>query len=254
MKAKLVSLNSEKAIESNIFSFPIREDITQKCYEIEKEYQPFGPIKLAGMSAAAGKIRHLRKVWKTGYGHGISRVPRRIFWRRGTQFYWKGAIVTGTVGGRRAHPPRTEHFMKELKINKKEAKMALFSAISATASEKYIQKRYTSLGKISFNVPFIIDDKILGLKVKEFSKFLNEKIGNIIMKEKTKRAGRGKDEKYKRSAGLLLVISDKEKYAISGMDVKQVSKLQVSDLYPLGRLTVYTEQAVKELEKMGASK
>jgi len=39
--------------------------------------------------SASGKIRHKRHSWKVSYGHGMSRIPRKIFWRRGTNFSWK---------------------------------------------------------------------------------------------------------------------------------------------------------------------
>ena len=45
----------------------------------------------------------------------------------------------------RAHPPKVTHFMKMLKINKKEINIAFVSALSATASEKYVFKKYSTL-------------------------------------------------------------------------------------------------------------
>lgn len=251
MKSKL--LNSEKEIElPKCFSSLIRADISQKVYEIEKKYQPFAPFLWAGMNrSASGKIKRARKVWKTGYGHGISRIPRKAFWRRGNQFYWRGAIVVSTVGGRRAHPPKVEHFNKELKINKKEKNLAYCSAISATASLDYLKKRYSSIDKINIHLPIVIDSSIIkekaGKLLEFFAKNMNE-AKNIIFQEKISRAGKGKMKLGgRKSAGLLLVIGNEENCRAKGIDIKKVSELKISDLWPLGRLAVYTEKAIKEL-------
>ena len=69
------------------FSSEIREDILQKCLETRKKKQPHAPFYLAGMQkSASGQLKHARRKWKTAYGKGISRIPRKIMWRRGTQF------------------------------------------------------------------------------------------------------------------------------------------------------------------------
>ena len=52
---------------------------------------------------------------------------------------------------------------------------------------------------------------------------------------------------YKNNAGLLLVKSEKEKISLKGVDVVNAKDVTIADLYPLGRLTIYTEQSLKEL-------
>jgi len=259
MKAKILNQEGTKEIElPKCFSSSIRKDICQKCYEIEKKYSPYAPYLLAGKQySASGKIRHARRKWKTSYGKGISRVPRKIFWRRGTQFYWQGATVTQAVGGRRAHPPRVEHFFKKLKINKKEKLIAINSALACTSSSEWLKKRYSSLKdkKLSLDLPLIISSSLLKLKTKDFFSFLKGILGDvyeIAIKKKKVRAGKGKfrGRKYKESRGLLLVIGNSEEKKISQIDVKKVSELAIEDLYPLGRLVIYTENAIKDLEKL----
>ncbi|MCX6748300.1 MAG: 50S ribosomal protein L4 [Candidatus Pacearchaeota archaeon] len=228
MKTKLTTSSGEgREIElPQVFSSVIRADICQKCYEIEKVWQPFAPEYNAGKKhSASGKIKKVRKAWKTGYGKGISRVPRKIFWRRGTQFYWVAAEVASTRGGRRAHPPRVEHFTKRIKINKKEKKLAMNSGIAATASLPWINKRYKNL-ETNKKLPVIIDSSILKLKAKEFHAFL---------------------KKYLPDKNILIVLGKDEKFKLAGLDIKKVNELKMEDLYPLGRLAIYTEQAVKEL-------
>jgi len=231
MKAKI--LGKDKEIElPKIFSSDIREDICQKVYEAEKRWQPYAPYLMAGKQhSASGKIRHARRLWKTSYGHGMSRVPRKALWRRGTQFYWVGAEVSSTRGGRRAHPPKIEHFQKILKINKKEKLLALNSAIASTASQAYVKKRYSTLEK-EIKLPMIIDSELLKKKTKELLKTLKENLKEVY--EVSRKTG-------------LLVIGKQESFKTKLFDVRKVNELAVSDLYPLGRMVVYSEQAVKEL-------
>jgi len=69
--------------------------------------QAQGSKKGAGAGySASGIIRRRRNVWKTGYGKGMARVPRKIMSRSGSSFNWVGATVAQTVGGRKAHSPK----------------------------------------------------------------------------------------------------------------------------------------------------
>jgi large subunit ribosomal protein L4e len=264
MKAKIFDKEGKAGKEIELpgcFSENVREDICQKYYEASKDIQPYAPFWLAGKQASAsGIVRHARNKWKTAYGHGISRVPRKIFWRRGTQFYWQAATVTQARGGRRAHGPRVEHFEKKLKINKKEKKFALASGISATALPEYLKRRYERLtDKEIKNLPFVVESNILKLKMKEFLTFLRKILGenfDLALQEKKKRAGRGKTRgrKYKSSAGLLFVVGKNEKFARKGIDTRKVNELGMADFWPLGRLAVYTETAVNDLGKLFGGK
>ena len=110
MKSVLLDINGKekgKIDLPKVFSAIIREDIVSNFLEIKKHKQPYGPNLLAGMKQSAkGKMRHRRHVWQTHYGRGISRIPRKIMSRRGSQFNWVGATVPQAVGGRKAHPPK----------------------------------------------------------------------------------------------------------------------------------------------------
>ena len=252
--------NKTKEIETDIFNSidgKIREDILQKAIEIEKIKQPYAPFYLAGKQAAAsGKIRHGRRRWKTAAGRGISRVPRKIFWRRGTQFYWQAATIASTRGGRRAHPPKILSMLKRKKINKKEKNIAFLSALALTASLEDVKKKYKSLEdkKINIKLPIVVDDKFLEIKTKQFLESLKkilDGLQDIVIQKKYVRAGKGKSRgrKYKKTAGMLLVTGNKENKKISGIEIKKVSQVRISDLASGGaRLVIYTEQAVKDLE------
>ena len=260
---KIQILNTEgkkqKEIETNIFDSKIRRDIIQKVVEQEKSKQPHAPFYLAGKQASAsGKVRHRRRKWKTVTGRGLSRIPRKIFWRRGTQFHWEGATVASTKGGRRAHPPKILSMINLGKINKKEKQFALLSALALTASLKDVQKKYKSLEDktLQIHLPLLVDNKILELKLKPLflalNKILNE-FSSVAIQKKAVRAGRGKSRgrKYKKTSGLLFVVGEKEggDKNIQGIEIRKASSLSVTDLASNGaRLTLYTEEAIKELE------
>lgn len=261
MKTTIFDIGGKKSkdIQTRLFEKPIREDMVWKFLETRKRQQPHGPSPVAGKQySARGKIRHRRHVWKSQYGRGISRVPRKMFMVRGSQFNWEGAAVPQARGGMRAHPPKVLSMINILKINKKESKKAFSSAISATGNEEKIRKRYDSLDdKTKINAPVIIESKLSSLKTKELisglKKILGENLFNIALPDRKIRSGKGKSRgrKYRKSAGLLIVIGNDENLKTNAFEVKKVKNLNVNDLARggLGRLTVYTENAIKELEE-----
>lgn len=250
-------------MKSKIFEAPIREDIVSKVLESKKRQQPYSPSPVAGRQhSAKGLIVHARHVWRSGYGRGQSRVPRKIFSRKGSQFNWQAAEVPNARGGMRAHPPKITQFINELKINKKELQIAFASAVSATASEKYIIKKYSSIEKMDKKAPFVVSSEITKLKTKQILEELKKLLGNLYdvsLKEKSVRAGRGKmrGRRYKTTAGMILVLGNDEKLKTKLFEVKRAKELGVVDLANggLGRVAVYTENAVKDLEnKYGGKK
>ncbi len=256
MKTKIYSVEGKagKEIElPNCFSHPIREDIVAKVLESKKIWQPYAPSPVAGKQhSAKGKMRHRRHVWQTHYGRGMSRVPRKVMSRRGSQFNWEAAEVPQAKGGMRAHPPKITG-MAPGKINKKEMKIALISALSASADEKYVKRKYLSIDKAK-ELPLVIETKLLSLKTKDLLLILKKILGNlydIAVKKKVIRAGKGKSRgrKYKKNAGMLFVIGEREKLKTNAFDVKNAKEVSVMDLAKggLGRLIVYTEQAIKDL-------
>lgn len=238
-----------------VFSSKIREDIVLKVLEAKKTKQPYGPNILAGKQySAKGKIRHRRHVWQTHYGRGLSRVPRKVMSRRGTQFNWEAATVPFAKGGMRAHPPKPISMINTLKINKKELKIAFLSALSATTKKEILCKKYKTLDEKNIkDLPLIVEDKFASLKTKDLLKalknILGEKTYNLAIKKKTQRAGVGKlrGRKYKKNAGALFVLGEKQEIKTKAFDTINVKKLSTNDLAQggLGRLTFYTEEAIK---------
>lgn len=262
MKANILDINGNKVKEISLpscFSEVVREDIVSRVLEAKKTRQPYSPSPVGGKQhSASGNIQHTRHVWKTMQGRGISRVPRKIMSRRGSQFNWVGAEIPNAVGGRRAHPPKVLSMINTKKINKKEMLVALKSSLSATANEKIISKRYERLNdkKIS-GLPFIVESKIVSLKTKDLILSLGKILGDVLfevsLKKRKIRSGKGKlrGRRHKKNAGLLLVTGDKEKIKTNIIDVKNVGGLNVTDLAigGVGRLTMYTEEAISELAK-----
>ncbi len=263
MNAKILNLNGEVTKDIVLpkqFSEPIRNDIIKKVVlAIESNSrQPYGAKKQAGMRQSAELSRRRRK-YRGAYGIGISRVPRKIFSRRGTRMNWAGAVAPGTVGGRKAHPPKNEKNWTK-KINIKENKKAIRSALAACVNKDIVKQR----GHLApDNYPLIIEKNFQEIdktkKVKDILKKikLEPELKRCVIK--TVRAGKGKarGRKYKKKTGPLIIVSEKCKLVdsarnIPGIDIIDIKNINAKLLAPgtaPGRLTIFTESAIEKLEK-----
>lgn len=259
-KIIVMDLKGDKAkdIDTDIFQGLIRKDIVQRIIEVEKYYdkQAYSPALWAGnQTSASGNVKHNRHVWKTDRGKGLSRVPKKRMSDKGDRFTWVAAVTPSARGGRRAHPPKT--IRANLRYNKKEFILGLLSCLAMSASPNMINSKYATLAdkKISLKLPLIFDNKMLSSKTKDFysslKAILGEDIFAIAVQEKTQRPGKGKSRgrKYKRNAGMLLVIGNSEERRITGIDVCSAKELQLKDIGAEGRLVAFTENAVKDLEE-----
>jgi len=262
MKANYFKLDGAKSKQLELpeqFNEDLRPDLIQKAVLVIHSHkrQPYGAKPMAGQRASAVLSRRRRK-YRGSYGHGISRVPRKIIWKRGTQFGWVGAFSPNTVGGRRAHPPKAQKIW-DLKMNIKERRKAIRSALAAVANKELVSKR----GHKFKELPTIVESKIEDLKKTAEIKKLLEKLGlkdelKRISKKKI-RAGKGKmrGRKYKIKKGPLIVVSKDCSLITSaknlqGCDVCQVQNLNTELLAPgalPGRLTIFSEDAISRLEK-----
>jgi len=241
------------------FSETYRPDLIKRAHEAFQSHnrQPYGAFPEAGKRASA-KLPRRRKKFKTPYGHGVSRVPRKTTWKRGTQFGWVGAVAPGTVSGRRAHPPKAEKVLAQ-KINIKERRKALRSALATTLDKDLVKSR----GHAITELKPIIEQKIEALaKTKDVEKMLKalglqkelDRIG-----ERKIRAGKGtrRGRKYKTKKGPLFVVAgncklEKAAANVLGVDICTVNKLNVHLLAPggiAGRLTFFSEKAIEKMEK-----
>jgi len=242
------------------FSEDVRQDLIKRAVAViqSRRRQSYGASPDAGKRASS-ILSKRRKAYRGMYGHGISRVRRKIMSRRGSRLNWVGAFSPGTVGGRRAHPPKAEKVLVK-GINEKEGKKAIRSAISATVLKELVKKRGHVVPE---NYPFIVGGKIENLsKAKDVSSFL-KKIGfedelKRVAKKKI-RAGKGKSRgrKYVRKRGLLMVVSKKSKLIdaaknIPGLEVVEVKNLNAEVLAPganVGRATLWSDAAINILDK-----
>jgi len=254
MKATLYSSSGDKKSEVTlppIFSTKTRADIAQKFYEAEKYVlrQRYASYAEAGKRhSASGLTSHRRHKWKTGYGKGLARLPRKIMSRRGTQFNWVGAETSQTRGGRMSHPPKGLYTPR--KINKKEMSLAIASGLASTANPEMIVQRYASLNEVK-NIPAVIES--MPKKTKDFLSVAEKIFGaasSKVFQIKHVRSGKGKRRarKYKSSAGLLVLVGKDENVKISGVEVKTFAQLRMRDLYPLGRLALYTQKSLQEMQ------
>jgi len=262
MKAELFNIEGKKIKSIDLpsqFDTPYRPELIKRAVLVvqKNRRQPYGADPMAGKRASAELSRRRRK-YRGSYGKGISRVPRKILSRRGSQMYMVGAFAPGTVGGRRAHPPKAEKDWT-LKMNTKERRLAISSAIAATANKTLVTKR----GHITEITPIILDTRAEEMsKTKDVIALMNKlNLGKELERAAIKkvRAGKGKNRgrKYKKRKGPLFVVSNKCNLSraaknIPGVDIKNVNLLNAELLAPgtvAGRLTIYTAAALEKLDK-----
>lgn len=234
----------------SIFRSDLRTDLIRRAVIAAQanRRQPYGPGRRSGM-------RH--SVRWSGKGQGVSRVPRI----RGTMI---GAQAPGTVGGRRAHPPRPETTWFQ-KINDRERRMARNAALAALKEASIVTARGHRF-KEELSLPVIIEDGIETLKpdggaTQEGVKIL-ERLGVFPDVERAKegrhvRAGRGKmrGRRYRQPTSLLVVVKDTTTVRrlfgnLPGIEVVTPAALNAERLAPggdPGRLTIFSEGALEVL-------
>lgn len=262
MKTDVLSIDGKKTKTIELpeaFSKNVREDLIARVLEAKKNRQPYSPFFMAGRQhSASGRIVHRRHVWRSGYGRGRSRVPRKTMSRSGSQFNWIAAEIPFAVGGRRAHPPKVLSMLNKARINKKEMKLAFESALSATANEKIVSRKYERMQGEKINgLPFVVDSKIASLKTKDFlsslKKILGEKLFDVAIKVRSIRSGKGKSRgrRYKSTAGALVLLGKGEKMNVGVIDFKTTDNVSVADLARggAGRIVIYTEKAINDLKE-----
>jgi len=260
MKLPILNISKEEIGKQEMpiqFEEEVRPDLIKRAViSIQgNARQAYGADPMAGKRASA-KLSRRRHDYKTAYGIGISRVPRKIMSSRGTRMNWVGAFAPGTVGGRKAHPPKAgKNWTK--KINKKERRKAIRSAIAATLSKELVAKNHI----IPDNYPFIIESKFESVRKTKQVKDVLKKIGLekelSRVNERTIRSGKGKKRgrKYKSKAGPLIIVSKecallKAAKNIAGVNVRIVKSINAKVLAPStnpGRLAIWTQDAIKEL-------
>ncbi len=258
MKAITLSTNGSKEGEVElpiIFSTPFRRDLIHKVYTNlnTHQFQRQGRHPTAGMDNSADSLN-------PPTGHGQARIARMKGGGGGRQ--GEAGEVASTRGGRQAHPPNVDKVIHK-KINKKEKKLALCSAIAATASKKLVESRGHRVEKIE-SFPIIVSNEIESISnAKDMAKLLDAlNLSQDVDRLKSRKARtgksalRGRRKKVGRSI-LFVTKSSKELEKASGsflgVEVRTVKDLSVLDLAPGSdpiRLTVYSKDALDEISKI----
>ena len=253
MKVKVFSLNGEPIEEielPKVFETPFRPDLIRRAVIASWTHR----IQPQGRDPMAGKRRVTENI---GKGHGMARVERI---KTAPRF---AAFVPFARGGRRAHPPKVEKIIWE-DINKKEKKLALMSAIAATANYDLVRARGHVIDNVP-QIPLIVEDELEKIGKTRETREIFKKLGIWDDIERAKkntkiRAGKGKmrGRRYKKAKGPLIVVAKNEGILLGarnhpGVDVVLVDNLGVEMLAPgthPGRLTIWTKGAIERLREI----
>ena len=247
MKAKVRTLTGEIAHEVDlpeIFNEEYRPDLIKRAVLAiqSTRFQPHGTDPYAGMRTSA-------ESW--GSGRGVAQVPR-------IKNSSKVARVPQATGGRAAHPPKVAKVLVK-EINRKEKQKALRSAIAASTSPDLVRER----GHLfEGDLPLVLEDRFEEITRTGDVIAALSALGVYADVERAKasrkvRAGRGtmRGRRYKQRKSVLIVTGNEPLRAarnLAGVDAVTVNQLNTELLAPgthAGRLTVWTESAIRRLEE-----
>ena len=233
------------------FDAPVRSDVIKRAVVAiqSHSYQPQGRDAMAGKRTTAESL---------GVGRGMSRIPRV----KGERYARGGlaGFAAGTVKGRLTWPPTSARIVSK-RINRKELKLAMLSAVAATSSQKLVQARGHKIDA-NIELPLVVSDATETVtKSSEAEKLLK----NLGVWEDVERAsdrkirsGKGsvRGRPFKNKVSALIVVAKRQGAEkafgnFTGVGVVAVSSLTVTDLAPgthPGRLTIWTESALKGLD------
>lgn len=251
--AKIFNLEGKTAGKIDlppVFATPLRPDVIKRAVLAiqSNRFQRQGRDPMAGKRTSAES---------RGTGLGIARLPRR----KGAS--GRGAFAPGTVGGRQAHPPKSETIIIK-RIPKKEKRLALFSAIAATASKEVVASRGHNIEDVP-QIPLVVTNDLETLKrTKEVEETLI-RLGALSellrVKESRKvRSGKGKSRgrKMKIAVGPLIVVNQNRGIVEAAENVPGVNAVTVANLnaemlapgtHP-GRLTIWTSDAIEKIGQL----
>ncbi|QLG26126.1 50S ribosomal protein L4 [Halorarum halophilum] len=245
MKATVHDLNGDTTGEVDlpeVFETQYRPDLIRRAVVAAQanRKQAYGADEYAGLRTPAESF---------GSGRGMAHVPRQN---------GQGRRVPQTVKGRKAHPPKAEKDQSK-KVNDKERKLAVRSALAATADPEVVAERGHAFDE-DIELPLVVSDDFEDLvKTKEVVELL-EALGvhdDVVRADEGRsvRAGQGKarGRKYKGPKSILFVTAGEPSKAarnLAGVDVTTAAEVNTEDLAPgthAGRLTLFTESALEEV-------
>jgi large subunit ribosomal protein L4e len=259
MKAQVYSLEGKALREVALpaqFEGEVRSDLISRAAISDQtsHYQAKGNDPRAGMETSA-RYRGRKEDFGSGKNRGTAIRPREVLpkGRLG-----KVKRIPSAVKGRRAHPPHAAKVIFE-RINRKEYRQALLSAIAATAHKPSVEARGH---KLVLPVPLILDNSFESVaKTSQAHRALSALIGSDLSRAQNRKLRIGirkrKGGKTYPKSALIAVSKDslllRSARNIPGVDVVKVSDLTVEKLAPgakAGRLTLYTEAALSEISKL----
>ncbi len=263
MKIPIFDVQKKKTGEKELpvqFNEEYRPDLIRRVVHAlqSSARQAYGASPEAGLRHST-KLSKRRRKYRGCYGFGISRVNRKILSRRGTRFFWVGAFSPQTTGGRRSHPPKAGKIFEQ-KINKKENRKAIRSAITVNFDKAVVAGRGHH---VPAEYPFILDKSFENLeRTKDARKILaelgfQEELERSLVKKIRAGLGKIRNRKYRRKKGLLIIVSEncplsKAARNVAGIDVVAVKSLNAELLAPgamPGRATLWTAKAIEKVEK-----
>ncbi len=241
----------------SFFETPVRADLIRRAVVALQSggFQPQGRDPMAGKRTTAESL---------GVGRGMSRIPRV----KGERYARGGlaGFAPGTVKGRLTFPPVSTKEVRK-KINRKELRLAMLSALAATSSKDMVKARGHRITS-DFDLPLVVSDDTEKIATSADAEKMLRSLGlwdDVERASKRKaRSGKGsvRGRPFKRPVSALVVVAkrqgaEKAFRNFSGVKVVDVSSLNVDDLAPgtfPGRLTVWTQSALKEVgARLGGS-
>ncbi|MEM1581807.1 MAG: 50S ribosomal protein L4 [candidate division WOR-3 bacterium] len=237
----------------DVFRTPFRPDVIKRAVVAIQSHS----LQPKGRDPYAGK-RTTAESW--GVGRGLSRVPR-------LRDSSRAAFAPGIVGGRLAHPPVVEKKIYK-KIPKKEKRLALFSAIAASAQKEIVEARGHVVNNIP-DIPLVVTDDLESVKRAKDLKKVLVSLGvwpdiERVMESIKVRSGKGKmrGRRTKMAVGPLIIVSKDDGIFKAARNFPGVDIVNVKDLNPEllapgthpGRLTLWTSSSLEELKKISLVK
>jgi large subunit ribosomal protein L4e len=239
------------------FETPVRSDLIGRAVVAVRShmFQPQGRDPMAGKRNTAQSM---------GVGLAMARVPRI----KGDRYPKanQAAFAPSTVKGRLNFPPVSSKGIRK-KINGKEFKLAMLSALAATTSNALIKARGHTVSEEQ-EFPLVVSDDLEHLAKTSEAENLLKKIGiwdDVERASKRKmRSGRGsmRGRPYKHPVSALVIVEKRQGAErafrnLPGVKVVDAASLNVDDLAPgthPGRLTVWSQSALKAIgTRMGGS-
>ncbi len=240
-----------KVAVPDFFESPLRTDLIRRAVVALQSgrFQPQGRDPMAGKRTTAESL---------GVGHGMSRIPRV----KGERYARGGlaGFAAGTVKGRLTFPPTSAKRLRK-KINRKELRLAMLSAVAATSSKELVKARGHRI-TADLDLPLVVSDDAEKITTSSEAEKILRNLGlwDDVERASNRKARSGKGSMrgrpFKHPVSALVVVAkrqgaEKAFRNFTGVKVVDVLSLNVSDLAPgthPGRLTIWTQSALKGLD------